>query len=279
VNGTHGHEVVFQGDRLEPDYKDLPGQWDRIWINENKHNVINYAIIKNGFIGIQAGNSVLEGLGGNTITATPTGTLSLSNTIIQNCSYAGIIAKYFNVTGGNNVVSNCGKYLCALLYGGNYSFTQCTFANYWNQTNQSSSGSQTRTTPSFLFNNYSGTTAIQFDSLYFANCILDGNLDEEFQYDTIAGGFNHPGWYKFGYSLMKTQMDIYSIPNIFPGCVKSTSSSNPSSFVNTTTYNFHLNSNSAALGTGTLSLIGQWANDIEGNSRTSGNPDMGAYQH
>ena len=38
--------VVFQGDRLEPAYKDLLLQWDRIWINDGGQNSINYAIIK-----------------------------------------------------------------------------------------------------------------------------------------------------------------------------------------------------------------------------------------
>ena len=55
VNGTKGNEVIFQGDRREADYADLPGQWDRIWINEgHTDNYINYAIIKNSFIGVQA---------------------------------------------------------------------------------------------------------------------------------------------------------------------------------------------------------------------------------
>ena len=51
VNGALNNEVVFQGDRREADYADVPGQWDRIWINEgHTDNYINYAIIKNGFI-------------------------------------------------------------------------------------------------------------------------------------------------------------------------------------------------------------------------------------
>ncbi|MCX6272148.1 MAG: hypothetical protein NTU44_13200, partial [Bacteroidetes bacterium] len=55
VNGTLEKPVVFQGDRLEQEYQDIAGQWDRIWLNEGSvNNVINYAIIRNGFIGIQA---------------------------------------------------------------------------------------------------------------------------------------------------------------------------------------------------------------------------------
>ena len=55
VLGEKGNEVVFQGARREKDYADEPGQWDRIWINEGSlNNEINYAIIKNAYIGIQA---------------------------------------------------------------------------------------------------------------------------------------------------------------------------------------------------------------------------------
>ena len=46
--------MTFQGDRLEEWYRNLPGQWDRIWILPGSFdNEINYTIIKNGNIGIQ----------------------------------------------------------------------------------------------------------------------------------------------------------------------------------------------------------------------------------
>ena len=55
VNGTLGNEVVFQGDRLEDWYDDSPGQWDRIWLMPGSiDNEFNYAIIKEGTIGIHA---------------------------------------------------------------------------------------------------------------------------------------------------------------------------------------------------------------------------------
>ncbi len=283
VNGTQSSPVTFQGDRFEADYKDLPGQWDRIWINEGSNancggnkNVINYAIIKNGFIGVQAGYSVLDGYGGNTIGGEPRN-LSLTNTIIQNCSFAGILAHYYNITGGNDVVSNCGKYLCALQYGGNYSFTQCTFANYWSQTNNSSSGSQTRTTPSFFFNNYDGSTLFP-DSSSFNNCILVGNLSEEFQFDSIAGNFSAPFVLKYNYCLLTTQQNT-SNTNVFNNCIINNSSSTAApSFVNPSTYDFHLQIYSAAYQSGNSFYCSPWPTTIDGNSRcSSGTPNMGAY--
>jgi len=278
IKGAYKNEVTFQGDRLEAAYKDLPGQWDRIWINEGSNgncggtkNIIDYAIIKNGFIGVQAGYSVLDGYGGNVIGGEPRH-LSLTNTIIQNCSFAGLLAHYYNITGGNDVISNCGKYLCALQYGGNYSFTQCTFANYWSQTNNASSGSQTRTTPSFFFNNYvDATFPLAFDSLFFANCIMDGNLGEEFQFDTTAT----PGYMnkmKFDYCIMKTQLYPTTLQHLV---------NQPAVFNNPSIYDFHISptASSAAKGTGNniyLSPPWNWNTDIEGNPRIA--PDLGAYK-
>jgi hypothetical protein len=282
IKGSLGHEVIIQGDRREPDYKDLPGQWDRIWINEGStgncktENIIDYAIIKNGFIGVQAGYSVLDGYGGNVIGGEPRH-LTLTNTKIQNCSFAGLLAHYFKITAGNDVISNCGKYLTAFQYGGNYSFTQCTFANYWNQTNNSTSGSQTRTTPSFFFNNYLDNIVLQFDSLFFANCIMDGNLGsgEEFQFDTTstAGGFFNQSHFKFDYCILRTQL-LPSNGNHTIQCIIN----GDSHFTNVGGYDFHIsNSSSAAAGTGDPVFWSKWPFDIEGNVRTEA--DIGAYKH
>ncbi|HKC69200.1 MAG TPA: hypothetical protein VKG26_13270 [Bacteroidia bacterium] len=284
INGTHGNEVTFQGDRLEQEYKDVPGQWDRIWINEGgTGNLINYAIIKNAFIGVHAGVGAFDGVG-NTIYSGLAANLTLNNTIIQNCSYAGILGHDYNITGGDNVVVNCGQHILEFDYGGSYSFYQCTFANYWNQTNNSQA-SNARTTPSFLFNNYyNGSTQNAFDSLYFGNCILDGSMAEEFQFDTLSqsGGFAHP--YLFDHCLLKTQLfqpngahTSVSIINNPPG------SNNPPSFVDPSTYNFKLNSNSAAIDGGSTSASGGYANDINGTlfstNNSNGQPDIGAYAH
>lgn len=275
VNGAHGSEVTFQGDRLEAIYKDLPGQWDRIWINEGSaNNVINYAVIKNSFIGVHTGYSLLDGLDltylNNTIGNEPR-KLSLSNTIIQNCSFSGLLAHNYTVTGGNNVVSNCGKYLGVFQYGGSYCFKQSTFANYWSQTNNSG-GAQTRTTASFYFGNYlDASTPIPFDSLWFGNCILDGNLAEEFQFDTIAqpGGLSKMF---FDHTIMRTQI------NLGPGRMNPyyPASGYPPNFSNPTTYDFHLGILSAAGNTGSGTYISQWPTDIEGNFRSV--PDLGAYK-
>jgi len=272
VNGALGNEVVFQGDRLEAEYKDIPGQWDRIWMLEGSaNNRINYAVIKNGFIGVQAGYSLLDGLDlaylNNTVGNEPR-KLNLSNTIIQNCSFAGLLAHNYTITGGNDIVANCGKYLGVFQYGGSYCFRQSTFANYWTQTNNSG-GSQARTTPSFFFNNYIGTSPFPFDSLFFGNCIMDGNIGEEFQFDTLAGAFNNQAKFKFDYCIMKTQLYFSTLQHLV---------NQPAAFNNPGAYDFHISpsASSAAKGTGSTAHSGQWPIDLENNFRTF--PDLGAYK-
>jgi hypothetical protein len=280
VNGTQSNPVTFQGDRLEQQYKDVPGQWDRIWINEGSiNNVINYAVIKNAYIGVHAGYSVFDGLG-NTYTPGIANQLTIDRTIIQNCSYAGILGHHYNITGGDNVVVNCGQHILEFDYGGNYTFYQSTFANYWNQSNNSQA-SNVRTTPSFVFNNYyNGNTLISFDSLYFGNCILDGSMAEEFQFDTIASpmpGFTHP--YFFDYCALKTNIGG---SNIYNGWTHSNhgiqlhGNGNNIFYSNPGTYDFSLASGSAPLNAGNPAYFLHWPYDIKGTQFGS-SPSMGAY--
>ncbi|MCB0424651.1 MAG: hypothetical protein KDD13_08445, partial [Mangrovimonas sp.] len=50
---TMENEVIFEGDRLEPLYEDIPGQWGTIWLFDGSvNNSINYATIKNATVGI-----------------------------------------------------------------------------------------------------------------------------------------------------------------------------------------------------------------------------------
>ncbi|MGE5424299.1 MAG: hypothetical protein ACM3N9_02980, partial [Syntrophothermus sp.] len=49
VQGTKDHPVEFRGDRLDPYYRDLPGQWKGIWLEKGSTgNQIDYAVIRNG---------------------------------------------------------------------------------------------------------------------------------------------------------------------------------------------------------------------------------------
>jgi hypothetical protein len=198
VNGTLGNEVIFTSARREKDYSDEPGQWDRIWINEGSTgNVINYAIIKNGFIGIQAD------LFGNNF-STPR-RLKITNTRIQNMSLWGMYFLGYEVWGGNNVVLNCKEYCLNILLGGKYSFYHSTFANYWNKNN--------RDKPCVNINNHSSIQVLPLDSCYFGSCIIDGDKSEEISLDVSTSTPSLSPKYFFSNCVLKTQMNTSSAQN------------------------------------------------------------------
>ncbi len=173
VHGQKGNEVIFQGVRREKDYEDMPGQWDRIWINEGSaNNEIDYAIIKNGYIGIQA-----ENLGGSSgINPFVTRRLKLTNTKIQNMSLWGIYSVCYNIYGANNVVSNCQEHSLNIQLGGKHTYIHCTFANFWEK-------EKAREKATVNINNNTETDVWPMDSAYFGNCIIDGKLASEFNLD------------------------------------------------------------------------------------------------
>lgn len=260
VLGTQSQRVTFQGDRLEYDYRDIAGQWERIWLLDGSSNhIINYAIIKNAFIGVQAEPFAFYETNG---TVLQNRKVKITNTIIQNCSYAGLFSRYYNVEMGNSIISNCGNYLAALIYGGSYSFRHCTFANYWT--------AETRNTPSLFINNRNDAQYFPLDSAYFVNCILDGNNSEELSIDTasVSGQVNQ---LKFINNLLKTQLSATN-SSIF---INNKINQAPS-FKDPGNKDFRLNSNSPAIDYG-ISLP-YYQTDLNGVLRDQ-SPDLGTYEY
>jgi hypothetical protein len=193
VLGQKGNEVIFQGARREKEYADEPGQWDRIWINEgSQNNVIDYAIIKNGFIGIQA-ELFGDSLGKSQLT--------LTNSKIQNMSKWGLYCLFYRVWAGNNVISNCQENLVNVTLGGAYSFIHNTFANYWSRSG--------RDKAAININNHTETQVLPLN-IYFGNNIIDGKLENELNLDIQLDKI-YPPAYVFSNSWLKTNMNTTDV--------------------------------------------------------------------
>lgn len=258
VNGNLGNEVVFQGDRLESWYENAPGQWDIIWMVQGSiNNRIDHAIIKNGTVGLKV----------DTIGNSTNPTLTLSNTIIENMSDIGLFAQGSNVLAYNNVIKNCARYSLVLNIGGDYDFTHCTFANYYEY------GS--RNTPAVLVNNYYedafGNIQLRdLNNANFTNCIIDGSNGHEIVLEENSNAiFN----YNFENCLLKIDQDSSLQQYNHSNSIKIDNS--VTVFNNSIEQNFTLSANSPAINSGKPTFI---SNDILGNSRI-GNPDMGAYEY
>jgi hypothetical protein len=267
VNGQLDSIVTFQGDRLEMEYRDLPGQWDRIWINESDVNSeFNYAVIKNGFIGIQA-ETAEEDMGN---------TLLLNNTVIQNMSLWGLFTVAYRVISTNSVYANCADKTLFLSVGGLYDFRHCTFANYWSST--------VRLEPSFVISNNliitdgdgnPVTLLGDLQNAYFGNCLIYGYNDEEIILSNNDQAlFN----YKFDHSILKTTLEI-SDPLYYVDCQKNLDPL----FEDYTEQDYRLDSLSPAINLGNIEIVNgskiDITLDIDGNPRnTDDGPDLGAYE-
>lgn len=256
VMGTLDDPVTFEGDRLDEDYRDLPGQWDRIWINEGaEDNEINHAIIKNGFIGLQL-ETLVDPMGNKLI---------LKNTQISNMSGSGILARNYHLEASNNVVVNCGNYLAELTEGGNYRFIHSTFANHWDASHRQS--------PSVYFNNYkldaSNNIVSQAFDAYFGNCIIDGRESNEIFFEFTEE--NNPD-FKFDHTSLKTLLNT-SNDERFKNCIL-----NPEFlFQNIEEMNFQLDSLSPLIDKGSKEITYESPFDLLGTPRTT-SPDLGAYE-
>jgi hypothetical protein len=260
VYGTKENPVIFQGLRREASFDEEPGQWDRIWINDGGINTIDYAIIKNGFIGLQCETLFDPALAEN---------LKITNTIVKNMSGLGILARNFNIEGFNDVFANCGLYAAAFTIGGDYDFRQTTFANYWTFGQ--------RTNPSFYINNYTSDSngdivPVNLTKANFFNCIIAGNNDNEFEVDMTSGA---DSIYSFRNTLVTADTDHPTTGN---GYVSIFRNENPR-FVDTQKNNYELDTLSFCINKGDGLLIPSISFDLKGNNRTQGiAPDLGAYE-
>jgi len=258
VLGTIDEPVHFQGDRLEEQYSDLPGQWDRIWLMESQpgedHEIRN-AIIENGFIGIQA-ESFLR---------VTTNKLILENVIIRNMNGKGLFSRVYNIVGGNTVVANCGGYCMAFTGGGNYNFIQSTLANYWPY--------GIRKTPALFLNNFLLDTLenpipvpIRFE---MGNSIVYGYNEDEFETEMVEGADSS---YYFNHVLMKTKLNI-SNTDYFESVI----TKDDPKFMDHELNDYRLDTLSPAIDKGSTDISSQIPNDILGNPRGD-KPDLGAYE-
>lgn len=167
------NEVILEGDRLEPDFHDVPGQWSAIWLLDGSlDNTINYTTIKNATVGVLCDGNPNEGAN----------KLHITNSQIYNSSAFGILGRNTSIAGENVVINNSGQSSFAGTSGGTYNFTHCTLVNYWNN--------GFRQFPSVLLNNFivdQDNNAILADltEANFNNCIIYGNDNPEVLLDEI----------------------------------------------------------------------------------------------
>lgn len=273
VNGILGDEVIFEGDRLEPEYSDIAGQWGTIWLRAGSRNhEIKNAIIKNNTLGI-----LMDSIGSLTQP-----TLKIYNTQIYNTAMFGVLGRTANIKGENLVIGNNGMSSLACTIGGTYNFTHITLANYWS--------SNVRDFPALLVNNFIKFThtdgsesvlARDLNAANFTNIIIDGNQNIEMIVEKDDGAdFN----YNFKNNLIKfiDENNNYSDNPLFDfegvNHYQNNILNGFPDFKSIETNNFIIGEKSDAIDNADKNTALQVPLDILGVGRIT-NPDIGAYQH
>jgi len=261
------NEIIFEGDRLEPGFSNIPGQWASIWLTEGStnHN-FEHVTIKNSTVGIL--------MDSNDGSAQPT--LTIKNTQIYNSANVGLLARTGFIDAENLVINNSGQASLNLSLGGRYNFRHSTFANYWQNS--------FRQFPSVLIENnlQSGETLFISDLIEanFSNCIIYGNESIELLFNRVEdAAFN----YNFKNCLIRfndfnnqfSENELYDFDNtsLFENVLLNESPQ----FLDAQNSQLIIGEESAANNQGEQNTANQVPFDILGVNRAQ-NPDLGAYQ-
>jgi hypothetical protein len=168
-DGTLEKPVIFEGDRLEKEFEDVPGQWRGIFLlRGSRSSSLNFTIIRNSQIGVYVDSSA---------------TLALKNSKIYNTESSGLFAEHANVTAENCLFYGNGGNSTQISYGGTYDFKYCTMTSYGQS-------------PAFSAKNW---TCVEYDalnqcskgilfplSLAFTNCVVYGSREDQIELSDLT---------------------------------------------------------------------------------------------
>ncbi len=261
TNGTADEPVIFQTDRLEPEFFDVAGQWSGILFTPgSRDNILKHTKIRNSIVGLSVDSSSF---------------LRLEECEIAYTSGNGISASHAAIYAQNTLFYNNFGNAISLNYGGGYVFNYCTIVNTDNQ--------QTAVTANNLrCSDPLCSGPIFINALYteFNNCIIVGNDDDEISLLDANNGTDPTRFvYSFNNSIVSVDelLDADAFPNFFDNCVDCINlQSIDSLFIDIDSYDLHLDTMSIAIDKGVK--IDPIFTDLEGNPRDIDTPDLGCYE-
>jgi hypothetical protein len=263
--GTRADSIVFQGDRLEHYYDDLPGQWGALlFIRGCQPCTLRHCIIKNANDGIVVGSNSSSNLADYNFLNKPS--ITLDKCLIKNCEESAIFSFFADITATNSVFFNCNKNVLQLLYGGIHQFTNCTVANF-TSTNIQHNDAILRISNWAAFSSVASLAPLD---VKFTNSILFGNIDKNAELIIDKDYGVGPQFdYLFDHCLLSTNITTANFPANYVSCLLN---NNPN--FKSTYSDMHLLAGSLAIDAGKIVSI---TDDIEEYNRTA-LPDLGAYE-
>ncbi len=197
IAGTLTEPVTFCGDRLEPSYDDVSGQYYGIYLQEALPSTINYCNIKNATAGIHiySENS-----------ANTDYTVKLTNSTITNCARYGIflftdsLKNNPRLAAENSIISKNAFHSLFVLGGGEYRINHCHLLGY------SSEGQSPALGLSNHYTNQDGITwVMDINEASITNSVVYGYLDQEYAFDTLNPGGSTVLNYDFQSNLIRSK--------------------------------------------------------------------------
>jgi hypothetical protein len=262
IEGTAEQPVVIQGDRLESEYANVPGQWGRIQLGPlSQGHVIDHAEIRNGIIGLLV-DSLAE--------------LTLKNTQIYNTTSSSIAGYSSRIVAENCLFHSSGGNNVTFVLGGNYSFSYCTLANYGTSTESLSASNFTCLDGNIPCNQPVAAPL----NMTFRNSIIYGSSRDVIALNDGVGAQDPTFFrYRFLNCLVRVDelLDEGGHPDFFEFCNPCLNGDGSAVvFTDPDENDFHLDSLSVA-----IELAKPVINinrDLEGNERDPDRPDAGCYE-
>jgi len=259
VDGELTAPVIFEGDRLEPEFDEEPGQWTGLWLQSGTTgHSINHCIIRNSIIGVRVDSAA---------------DLSLRNTQIYNTASSGLIGVHAKITAENCLFHSNTGFGIQLEYGGDYDFKYCTVASY------GVDGEALRMGNALCLDQSCGLFVSNKLLARFQNCILFGSRADQI---TLFDRLEDPS--QFDYQLKNCIVRVRDLikatayPDFFDHCQPCLNAdSQDTIFVNTNKDNFRLDTLNSIANRYAVPVPGIDA-DLDGKTRDVLMPDAGCFE-
>lgn len=259
ADGSPDNRIIIEGTRLEPEYRDDWGQWERIQFSPGSTgNSIRYTDIRDGNIGL-----FVDSLA----------SLRLEGVKVYNNSTHNLLARHGEVIAENCIFHTSGDVNVSLNFGGNYDFKYCTLVNH-------KVGRQSLTANNFLcIADFCNEWLDNPLTLNFTNSIITGSSAEPIQLQDLSETPTTSLDVNLDHTLYKlsNSQSENNFAHIFQDCNNCyPSEPNDTIFLYPDSLDFRLDTMSIARDRGRL--IPSISTDILGQSRDMLTPDLGCYE-
>lgn len=157
AEGTGEKRITIATDRLEKEYRDVPGRWKGLTFQScSRGNVLNHTDIRNAEIALK-----INGLPASVPD------LNMNSSTVMHNTVGSLVAINADLFAVNSLFAHSGFSTVSLAEGGTYEFIHCTLSNRWEYS--------FRSEPALFINPRSGT----MPSVSVINTVITGSLTNE----------------------------------------------------------------------------------------------------